>query len=90
MKSYKQIKKQLLKDKDIKRLYDELEPEFNLAKMVIEKRIQQGLSQEDLAKKIGTQQPAIARLESGNYNPSIMFLKKIAKALNANLKISIV
>ena len=89
MKSYKQIKKQLLKDKKIKSSYSKLEPEFNLAEMIIEKRIQQGLSQEDLAKKIGTKQPAIARLESGNYNPSIIFLKKTAKSLNANLKIII-
>jgi len=90
MKSYKKIKKQLLKDRVIKKTYNKLEAEFNLAEMIIKKRIQQGLSQEDLARRIGTKQPAIARLESGSYNPSIVFLKKTVKALNANLKIEIV
>ncbi len=90
MKSYKQIKKQLLKDKGIKNSYNKLEPEFNLAEMIIKKRIQQGLSQEDLARKIGTKQPSIARLESGSYNPSIVFLRKTVKALNASLRIEII
>ncbi|MBT3817374.1 MAG: helix-turn-helix transcriptional regulator [Candidatus Magasanikbacteria bacterium] len=88
MKSYKTLKKQLLEDKEIKKAYDDLEPEFILAKMIIEKRIKQGLSQKELAEKIGTKQPAIARLESGTYNPSMLFLKKTAKALNSALHIS--
>ena len=41
MKSYKTLKKQLLEDKEIKKAYDDLEPEFILAKMIIEKRIKQ-------------------------------------------------
>ena len=90
MKSYKKIKKQLLKDKTIKKTYNKLGVEFSLAEMIIERRIQQGLSQDELAKKIGTKQPAIARLESGSYNPSIVFLRKTVKALNASLKIEIV
>ena len=90
MQTYKQIKKDLLKDVKTKKAYNILEPEFDLARMIIKKRIQQGLSQEDLAEKIGTKQPSIARLESGNYNPSILFLKKAAKALGADLKIEII
>ena len=90
MKLYKSLKKQILKDKKIKEAYDKLEPEFNLAKMIIKKRTEEGLSQGELAKKIGTKQPSIARLESGNYNPSIVFLRKIVQALNADLKIEII
>ncbi|EKD94271.1 MAG: XRE family transcriptional regulator [uncultured bacterium] len=89
MKNYKILKNNLLKNKKIKKAYDELEPEFLLAQMIISKRIEKGMSQADLAQKIGTRQPAIARLESGNYNPSVTLLKKTAKALDASLKISI-
>jgi len=88
MKSYQTLKKSLLKDKEIKKVYDDLEPEFRLSQMIIAKRIEKGMSQADLAKKIGTKQPAVARLESGTYNPSVTLLKKTAKALGSSLHIS--
>ncbi len=88
MKSYKTIKKQLLKDKKVKKAYNELGPEFELIKIIIEKRIEQGLTQAELAKKIGTKQSAISRLERGTYNPSVAFLRNLAKALNTELYIS--
>ncbi|MDP2864071.1 MAG: helix-turn-helix transcriptional regulator [bacterium] len=87
-KTYKQLKKELLKDKKIKQLYDRLEPEFTVIGMIIKKRIEKGLSQKGLARKIGTKQSAISRLESGTYNPSLSFLQKVSEALDAKLKIS--
>ncbi len=90
MRSFTEVKKELLKDPKFKKAYDELEPEFQLVRQIIKKRIEQGLSQKELAEKMGTKQSAIARLESAEYNPSVAFLKKTAKALNASLKISIV
>ena len=47
------------------------------------------MSQKELAQKMGTKQSALSRLESGTYNPSLLFLKKIATALDAKLSISI-
>lgn len=88
MKSYSSFKKRLLKDKEVRKAYDTLEPEFAIAQAVIEKRLETGLTQTALAKKIGTKQSAISRLESGSYNPSITFLEKVAKALNLNLIVS--
>ena len=89
MRSYKNFKNQLLRDKNVKKEYEKLGPEFDLVQMIIEKRIKKGLTQADLAKKLDTQQSAIARLESGNYNPSLFFLRKLAEALDAKIKISI-
>ncbi len=66
-----------------------LAPEFGLIAMIIEKRIQKGMTQAQLAKKIGTKQSAIARLESGTYNPSIDFLQKVAEGLNTKLTVSL-
>ncbi len=88
-KTYKQLRKELLKDKKIKQLYDRLGPEFTVIEMIIKKRIEKGLSQKELARKIGTKQSAISRLESGTYNPSISFLQKVSEALDAKLKISL-
>ena len=89
MESYKNFKTKLLKDAKIKKAYSKLEPEFAVIKMIIAKRLKVGLTQAQLAKKIGTKQSAISRLEQGSYNPSLFFLTKISKALDAKLKISI-
>ena len=88
MKPFSVLKNKLLKDPAIRKAYDDLEPEFALASAIIERRIRKGLTQKALAKKIGTQQSAIARLESGAYNPTLAFLEKIAKALDGRLSVS--
>lgn len=89
MKTYTQFKTQLLKDKEIKRAYDALEPEFALIETLIQKRIEKGLTQRQIAEKIGTRQSAISRLESGSYNPTLSFLQKIAGALDTRLQLSL-
>ncbi len=87
--TYKQLKRDLLNDKKVKKAYEKLGSEFAIIEMIIRRRIERGLSQKELAEKIGTKQSAISRLESGNYNPSISFLQKVGEALNAKLKISL-
>lgn len=89
IKSYKQFKIKLLKDKEIKRAYEKLGPEFVLTEMIIKKRITKGLTQKELARRIGTKQSAVSRLESGEYNPTLSFLQKVADALDVRLKISL-
>jgi len=89
MKSYKNIKKQLLKNREVKKSYDELEGEFNVVRLIIKKRIETGITQAELAQKIGTKQSAISRLESGEYNPTLSFLCKITEALGSQICISI-
>lgn len=87
MKPYKKIKRQLLKDRQINQDYKKFGPEFELIHLVIERRLKQGLTQADLAKKLNTKQSAISRLERGDYNPSLAFLNRLAKALDAKLHI---
>ncbi len=89
MKNYNNFKKELLEDKIIKKTYEDLGPEFALVEKLIKKRIERGLTQEQLAKRIGTKQSAVSRLESGNYNPTLSFLQKIAEALDSRLKFSL-
>lgn len=79
----------MLRDPEIRKAYDDLGPEFALVRMIIEKRSKRGLTQAALARKIGTKQSAIARLESGSSNPTLSFLEKVAKALDAHLLVSI-
>lgn len=68
--------------------YNALEEEFALAAAFIAARAQAGLSQEQLAAKMGTSQSAIARLEGGKSKPSTSTLKKLADATGTKLRIS--
>mgnify|MGYP001574439137 CR=1 FL=1 len=89
MESYKKLRAELLRNKEFRKAYDALGPEFELIAMIIDKRIKNGLTQAALARKVGNKHSAIARLESGGYNPSMAFLEKVAKALGGRLSISI-
>lgn len=88
MKSFQQLKKELLCDPEIRREYDRLGPEYEMIESMMRKRMQKKMTQAALAKKIGTKQSAISRVESGNGNPSLAFMQKIAEALGSRLSIS--
>jgi ribosome-binding protein aMBF1 (putative translation factor) len=81
--------KNRLKDPEFKKAWQASEPEFLLAKQMIEKRQVAKLSQRDLAKKLNTSQAAISRLESMRGNPSLSFLKRLSHALGSPLTLSI-
>lgn len=80
-------RKQLMKDPKVRQAYLELQPEFAIVRKIIESRLKEGVSQEELAKRMKTKQSAISRLESGRANPSLNFLLRLAKALNSRLEI---
>jgi len=89
MSDYKNFLKENLKnDAEFKKIWEENAERRELVKQIIALRIQERLSQKELAEKIGTNQSAISRLEGGKYNPSIDFLTRIGKALNKKVVIS--
>ncbi len=88
-KSWTSLKKKMLKDPEFKKEYDALEPEHALIRAVIKRRIEKNMSQKELAKKLGTKQSAISRLESGRGNPTLSFMRDLATALGGSLKISL-
>lgn len=81
------FEKESLKNPEIKAEYDKLQPEYAMIQVVIDARVKRGVTQKELAEKIGTKQSVISRLESGRANPSVAFLKKLAEALNSHLEI---
>ncbi len=68
--------------------YDALEEEFALVRALIEARAGAGLTQEQVAQRMGTTQAVIARLEGGRVRPSTRTLERFAKATGTRLKIS--
>ena len=89
MKNWNQFKKELLEDKKVLAEYKRLKPQYQVISQIIEARIKKGITQKELARKLGTKQSAIARLESGNANPSIDFLEKTSKALGTKIILSL-
>ena len=76
-----------LKDPEFVREYKALEPDYEIIKQVIQSRSEQNITQKELAERIGIKQSNISRLESGNYNPSLEFLKKVASGLGKEVHI---
>ncbi|MEK7111218.1 MAG: helix-turn-helix transcriptional regulator [Patescibacteria group bacterium] len=87
---YQKVLAKALKDPEFKAEYDRLGPEFDIIESIIRKRLEKGMSQTQLAQKMGTRQSALSRLESGNYNPSLLFLKRVAAALDSRVSISLI
>jgi len=77
--------KESMKDPKFREMYKKLEPEYTIIRAIIEARIKKNISQKMLAKRLGTGQSAISRLESGTYNPTFKFAQKLAKALETDL-----
>lgn len=85
--SFDNIKQQLMADAEFAEEYERLRPRYEVISQIIEARKENNMTQEELAKKIGTQKSNISRLESGNYNPSLDFLIKVAQGLGKELKV---
>ena len=78
-----------LNDAEYKQAYEALEPEFALVRQVIGARVRAGLTQEQLAQRMGTTQSAIARLEGGRTSPSFRTLKKLADVTGSKLVVKL-
>ncbi|MDO8498033.1 MAG: helix-turn-helix transcriptional regulator [bacterium] len=89
MREWKKLKTELLQNKGVKKEYDRLTPRYKAISELISVRIEKGITQKELARKIGTKQSAIARFEAGNINPSLGFLEKIAEVMGYKLTISL-
>ena len=91
---HEELKAKALSRETVKAEYDALEPEFNLLHEMLVARHKVGLSQAEIAERMGTKPPAVTRLESslssGRHSPSIATLKKYAEAVNCHLEIKLV
>ncbi|MBI5620005.1 helix-turn-helix transcriptional regulator [Candidatus Gottesmanbacteria bacterium] len=83
------FKRESLKDPKVKAAYNQLGPRYTLIRQVLEARLQKCMSQKALAAKMRTKQSAIARFESGNTNPTLSFIERLARATKTPLTISI-
>jgi DNA-binding XRE family transcriptional regulator len=90
MKSHKELIKKMLKRPDVKAAYESQAEEFALLDVLLEARQRAGLTQAQVAERMGTKTPAVARLEAGGgtkqHSPSIATLRKYADAVGCRLE----
>ena len=87
--SFEEMKADMLKDEEFKAEYEKLKPRYEAIAQIIRARKEQNMTQAELAKRVGTQKSNISRLESGNYNPSLDFLVKVAESLGKTLSVQL-
>jgi transcriptional regulator with XRE-family HTH domain len=88
MKHSEYVRQREARDPAFKAAREALEPEFQFRRALIRARLDAGLTQEELAERIGTKQPAIARLESGSTRPSFETLQRLAVALEVTFAVT--
>lgn len=82
-----EVAKRWLKNPSVRKAYDALEEEFAMAQAFIAARARAKLTQQQVAKRMGTTQAVVARLESGRVMPSTRTLERFAAATGHRLKI---
>ena len=94
MLTHDELKKKILSKPEVKAEYDSLEEEFALFDELLKARMNAGLTQAEVADRMGTKTPAVARLEAGGGNkqhsPSITTLRKYATAVGCHVEIRLV
>ena len=85
--NYKEFEAELLKDPEVRKEYEALKPKYDMIRSVIKRRNELQISQTQLAKSIGKQQPAISRLENGDHNTTINTLFEVANALDLDISL---
>jgi transcriptional regulator with XRE-family HTH domain len=92
MLTHKELKSRALERADVKAEYDRLEEEFAFLDEFLRARSSTGMSQAEVAEKMGTTQSAVARLESGRgrHSPSLATLRKYANAIGHRIDVRLV
>lgn len=88
MRNFKQLHEKWSRDPDYRKSYEELGPEFEMARTLIAARTRAGLTQAQLAARMETSQSVVSRLESGQAHPSTKTLERIARATGTRLRIA--
>ena len=84
-RTWAEIKRDRMNDPEVQAGYKKARLAFELGEQVRKLREERGLSQQELARLVGTSQPAIARLEAGGVDPRLETLRRLSDTLGADL-----
>lgn len=89
MANWKEVKERLLRDPEVRAHYEELRPRYQIIGEIIKQRQRRKMTQEQLAKRLGTTQSAVARIEAGKSNLTLETLERVAEALECSVAFSL-
>ncbi len=87
MNDFQKFKEELLKDPEVRTEYEALKPEYEVIRALVSARLEQNLTQEQLAQRTGIRQSNISRIESGTCSPTIATLQQLANGMGKKLHI---
>lgn len=87
MSDFQKFKEELLKDPEVRTEYEALKPEYEVIRALVSARLEQNLTQEQLAQRTGIRQSNISRIESGTCSPTIATLQQLANGMGKKLHI---
>ena len=90
MSDFRKYLDEQLKDREFKSEWDELEPEYQVIRAMIEARQEKNITQKELSDLTGIAQADISRLENGNANPSLRTLQRLAAGLGMTIKLEFI
>lgn len=85
--SFDTLHKKWMRDPKYRYEYEKLAPEFEIARQIIDARIKKKISQQELARRMGTGQAVISRLETASARPSLSLIQRLADALNLKVEL---
>lgn len=87
MSEFRELLDQQLQNPEFKKEWDDIQPEMDVIRAMVEARISQNMTQKELAERTGINQADISKLENGTRNPSLKLLKRLAAGMDMELKL---
>ena len=90
MKTLNEMLENQMQDEKFRKEYEEMQPEFDVIRAIVDARTSQNLTQKELSERTGINQADISKLENGTRNPSVSLLKRLAEGMGMVLKIEFI
>ena len=87
MSEFRELFDHQLQNPEFKKEWDDIQPEMDVIRAMVEARISQNMTQKELAERTGINQADISKLENGTRNPSLKLLKRLAAGMDMELKL---
>ena len=90
MSEFQEFLNEQLQDDGFRKEWEDIQPEMDVIRAMVDARISQNLTQKELAERTGINQADISKLENGTRNPSLKLLKRLADGMGMTLKLEFV